>query len=327
MNRVPTGVVLTGLLAVASSLVSAANNPQDEAAIKTTIESIGILADQGNFAAIEKLYADEVELDYTSLTGGEVQRLSRQALMTQWASVLPGFDRTRHALSHIAVTLDGTQAVATATVVADHYVKDLFWQVQGDYRYELQKTAGIWRVTSHTFTLREESGTRDVFGPASENASAHPASYIKRQQTEKAVRDFLTALEQKDMEKFAGLWAEDAVQEMPYAPTGFPDRVSGKAALIQHYAAWPENSGKADFTSALVLYPLQDPEWIFAEFKGQVEIVPTGRMYHQNYGGLFLVKKGKIVLFREYFDPVPFKYAFGLDEGEARVSPTKENGP
>ena len=326
MNHLLTGALLISVLTVASPVILAASDPQDEAAIKTIVESIGVLADRGNFEAVEKLYADEVELDYTSLTGGEVEHISPRALMTQWASVLPGFDRTRHALSDIAVTLDGTRAEATANVIADHYVGDLFWQVRGDYRYELQKTDGIWRVTSHTFNLREESGTRDVFGPASENAAAHPASYIKRQQTKKAVRDFLTALEQKDMEKFAGVWAEDAVQEMPYAPKGFPKRVSGRAALIQHYAAWPENSGKADFTSDLVFYPLQDPERIFAEFKGQVEIIPTGRLYHQSYGGLFLVKKGKITLFREYFDPAPFSYAFGLDEGETRSLPEDGSG-
>ena len=327
MNHVLTGVLLISVLTVASPAAPAASDPQDEAAIKTIVESIGILADQSNFEEVEKLYADEVEMDYTSLTGGEVERISPQALMTQWASVLPGFDRTRHAVSDIAVTLDGTRAEATANIIADHYVGDLFWQVRGDYRYELQKTDGLWRITSHTFNLREESGTRDVFGPASENAAANPASYIKRQQTKKAVRDFLTALEQKDMEQFAGVWAEDAVQEMPYAPKGFPKRVSGRANLIQHYAAWPENSGRADFTSALVFHPLQDPERIFAEFKGQVEIVPTGRIYHQRYGGLFLVKKGKIALFREYFDPVPFTYAFGLDEGETCISPKGENGP
>ena len=326
MKHVLTGALLMSVLTLASTSGHAVSDPQDEAAIKTIVESIGILADQGNFEEVEKLYADEVEMDYTSLTGGEVERISPQALMTQWASVLPGFDRTRHAISDIAVTLDGAGAEATANVIADHYVGDLFWQVQGDYRYELQKVDGMWRITSHTFNLRKESGTRDVFGPASENAAANPASYIKRQQTKKAVRDFLTALEQKDMEKFAGVWAEDAVQEMLYAPKGFPKRVSGRANLMKHYAAWPENSGSADFTSHLVFHPLQDPERIFAEFKGQVEIIPTGRIYHQSYGGLFLVKKGKIALFREYFDPAPFTYAFGLDEGETRSLPEDGSG-
>ena len=32
---------------------------------------------------------------------------------------------------------------------------------------------------------------------------------------------------------------------------------------------------------------------------------------------LFQVENGKIKRFREYFNPAPFKHAFGLDEGES----------
>ena len=129
-------------------------------------------------------------------------------------------------------------------------------------------------------------------------------------------RDFLTSLETEDMEKFAGLWADDAVQDMPFSPDGFPKKVAGRENLVAHYAAWPENSGEADFTSNLVFHAMQDPEMVFAEFTGQVDIVPTGRTYNQVYGGLFHVQGGLIKLFREYYNPAPFRYAFGLDENE-----------
>ena len=39
------------------------------------------------------------------------------------------------------------------------------------------------------------------------------------------------------------------------------------------------------------------------------------RLPLQWYGGLFHVVDGKINLFREYFNPGPFVFAFGLDEG------------
>ncbi len=156
-----------------------------------------------------------------------------------------------------------------------------------------------------------------MFSSAGANAASNPSPYILRQKTQQAVRDFLTALEKKDMEKFASVWAEDAVQDMPYAPEGFPNQVNGKNNLIAHYAAWPDNSGNADFTSQLVFYPMQNPEMIFVEFKGDVDIIPTSRKYEQHYGGLFHVENGKIKLFREYFGPEPFKYAFGLDEDGA----------
>ena len=292
---------------------SSADHQIDSATIKTIVESVGLLADTSNFSALEKLYAPEVEMDYTSLTGGEVALKSPQLIMTEWASVLPGFDRTRHEISNIAIQLDGVQATATADVQAGHWVKDLFWQVTGDYVYKLTKEDDHWLITAHQFNLQAEEGTRDVFGPAIEQAKENPPAYIQHQQTRQAVINFLTALEEKDMEKFASVWAEDAVQDMPYAPDGFPARLSGKENIVTHYSAWPENSGKADFTSNLIFYPLQNPEMVFVEFTGDVEIIPTARRYNQKYGGLFHVENGQIKLFREYFDPEPFKFAFGLE--------------
>ncbi|MDJ0748186.1 MAG: nuclear transport factor 2 family protein [Woeseiaceae bacterium] len=286
----------------------------DVAAIKTIVESVAVLADSGNFEALEKLYLDEIHVDYTSLSGGEPELKSPRALMSEWAGVLPGFDRTRHEISSIDVTVTPPRAVATADVVADHYVAGLFWQVQGSYRYELDDTGDGWRIAAMTFNLQREQGTRDVFGPAIENAAANPPSYLKRQQTADVVRAFLASLEEKDMEKLASLWADDAVQDMPYSPEGHPRRVVGREDLVDLYSGWPANSGAADFTSQLVFYPMQDPETVFVEFKGDVEVIPTGRGYKQTYGGVFHVVNGKIRLFREYFDPVPFAWAFGMDE-------------
>lgn len=307
------GAILMAIVAIGHS--NAFANPKDETAIKTIVESVGTLADTGNFEALEALYAPEIEVDYTSLAGGEVELKSPKVLMTEWAGVLPGFDRTRHEVSNIQVSSDGKTAAASADVIADHWMGDLFWQVKGGYVYRLAKDGDRWLINAHQFNLREEHGTRDVFASAIENATANPAAYIRRQQTKQVVRDFLTSLETKDMEKFASVWAEDAVQDMPYSPEGFPKRVHGKDSLIKHYAAWPENSGKADFTSQLRFYPMQDPEMIFAEFKSDVDIVPTGRKYLQTYGGLFHVVDGKIKLFREYYDPAPFVHAFGLEDG------------
>lgn len=299
---------------VSTNAVAAAAETQEVAAIKTVVESVATLADTGNFDALEQLYTDEVLVDYSALSGVEPELKSPQALMTEWAGVLPGFDRTRHAISNVQIEVDGSRAVATADVVADHYVADLYWQVTGDYRYELVNAGDAWRIAAATFEVRDESGTRDVFGRATANAAENPPPYVVRQQTIAAVRTFLTSLENKDMDTFASVWADDAVQDMPYSPPGHPKRVSGKAELISMYSAWPENAGIADFTSALVFYPMLDAQTIFAEFKGDVEVVPTGRQYKQTYGGLFHVVDGKIKLFREYYDPAPFAWAFGLVE-------------
>ena len=303
------------------SLMTLAVNPSnslnvttpDEAAIETIVESVANLADQGNFESLEKLYAEEIEVDYTSAFGGEVELKSPQGLMTQWASSLPGFDRTRHQISNIETEVKGNTATAKADVTANHYLDEMFWQITGSYEYGLVKEDGRWTIDKVTLIAESEQGSRDIINQAVEQASINPSTYLQQQQTKQAVVDFLTALEDKDLDKLASVWAEDAVQDMPFSPEGFPKRVEGKSNLIKHYAEWPEVSGQANFTDNLVFYPMQDSTMVYAEWRGDVEIIPTGRNYKQRYGGLFHVVDGKIELFREYYDPIVFKYAFGLD--------------
>lgn len=313
MHKLIKGLLVMALISLTPKVSEASK--QDEAAIKTIVKSVATLADSGNFEALEKLYAPEVRVDYSALTGDEAELKSPQKLMSEWAAVLPGFDRTYHKLDSLHLKINKDRAVATANVTADHYVNDLYWQVTGDYVYNLIKDNGRWLITGHRFNLHVEEGTRDVFAAAMENAKANPSSYLVRQQTQQTVRDFLEALEDKDMDRFTTLWAEDAVQDMPYSSEGFPKRVAGRDNLIKHYSGWPEASGdNSDFTSALVFYPMIDPEMVFAEFKGSVDIVSTGRPYKQTYGGLFHIENGKIKLLREYYDPAPFAYAFGIGE-------------
>ncbi|MDC7218206.1 MAG: nuclear transport factor 2 family protein, partial [Spirochaetales bacterium] len=156
--------------------------------------------------------------------------------------------------------------------------------------------------------------TRDVFAAAMKHAAGNPNAYLIRQKTRQAVIDFLTALEEKDMEKFNSLWAEDAVQDMPFTPDQSIRRTSGKNNIIAVYKDWPQTAGKAEYLSTLVMYPMQNPEVIYVEFEGDVDILTSGRNYKQKYSCLFHVVDGKISLYRAYYNPVPFKYAFKMDE-------------
>ena len=82
--------------------------------------------------------------------------------------------------------------------------------------------------------------------------------------------------------------------------------------LIEHYSAWPEISGRANFTNNLVFHQMQDATMVFAEWRGDVEIIPTDDNTNSDMADVHVVD-GKIELFREYYDPIVFKDAFGLD--------------
>lgn len=131
-----------------------------------------------------------------------------------------------------------------------------------------------------------------------------------RQTNEQIVHDFLDLLSQKRLEDWIELWAEDGVQDMPFSPPGFPKRVEGKAAIAEHYSSLPTSVGKMIFPD-LTIYPMLDPNSLFVEYRGEIEVLATGKPYNNTYGGLFRFCGGKIQLFREYYDPLLFVESWG----------------
>jgi len=308
--------MMAGLLALTPGGETAFDE-REAAGVASTLDALVVLADRGDFTALETVFTGDVLVDYSQLCGGTPERVSNSALMTRWAGVLPGFDRTRHDLSNMQVSVQGDTARAQVDLIASHWLDDQIWVLQGGYDVALLKEGEDWRISALTLIVTGESGDRGLLERAGDRAAIAPAPYIQRQQTRAAVRQFLTGLETHDMAMLNDVWAEDAVQQMPYAPEGFPSQVSGREALIAHYSGWPTNAGAARFTHALVFHDMLDPSRVFAEFHGEADILPTGRRYDQRYGGVFVVEDGKIALFREYFNPDPFRYAFGLEEGGA----------
>lgn len=316
----------TSTLTLAAFLASvptlAVASPEDEAALKTIVQSVGSLADRGDFTTLETLFSDEVYVDYSSLSGQPAELRSAHALMTDWASLLPGFDRTYHSLSDVSAQVRGQTGSARANVSATHWLNDATWQVNGHYSYEFAKRDGLWVITAMTFNLEEETGSRHLLDDAVSRAKDRPNGYMRRQRATSVVLDFLEGLEEKDIIRVNSVWAEGAVQDMPFAPenVGFPERVTGKAALINHYAARPEIAVDPDFTSNLRFHQTQDADRVIVEYSGSVGIRSTGRQYEQQYIGIFQISEdGKISLFREYFDPTVFAQAFDLKASEDRT--------
>ena len=150
----------------------------DQEQIRLQLQSMGTLADQNAFEYLGRIFSDEVLVDYTSAFGGEPATVPRVELMKSWAGLLPGFDLTRHDQSNMQVTVKGNSATATADITANHYLTDLktgehgFWQISGEYNYELEKGANGWTIKSLTLVAGSEKGSRDVLGKAGELAKA-----------------------------------------------------------------------------------------------------------------------------------------------------------
>jgi len=152
-------------------IVSSPTMATDRAAIETRVEAVALLVDLQAFEPLEALFAKEVVLDYTSLFGGEVETLPATELMARWAGLLPGFDRTRHAIGKVTVEIDGDQANAGADVIGTHWLDGEVWQVSGRYAYRLTRIEGEWRITAMTLLATGEAGDRGLIEKAMARAS------------------------------------------------------------------------------------------------------------------------------------------------------------
>jgi uncharacterized protein len=111
-----------------------------------------------------------------------------------------------------------------------------------------------------------------------------------------------------------GLFAEDVVFEFPYAPDGLPRRLEGVAALSAHL----ERLGPL-----LTFGPMElgavfaDGETVVFEFSCTGEGVETGAPYNQDYISVVTLQDGRIVRYRDYWNPLVVLTALGGAEAAA----------
>lgn len=143
----------------------------EEAPILALVAFLPVAVDLLRFGEIESLLAPEITVDYSSLWGGEPQRMTPGALMDAWRGLVPGFDATRHELGPITASVADGHATAHAPVDARHWLDGRFWRVAGTYDWTLERQSGGWRIASMTFTLARETGERELVALAAERAS------------------------------------------------------------------------------------------------------------------------------------------------------------
>jgi SnoaL-like domain len=125
-------------------------------------------ADERDWQKVEQAMADNVLLDYASLSGNPAATLSAKQIIEAWRGFLPGFDSTHHHLSDFHVQQNGDQAVIHCKGKADHFLNNDSWTVEGTYDAEAAKVNGEWVVTKLKFNLSGQSGNTALPAQAAE---------------------------------------------------------------------------------------------------------------------------------------------------------------
>lgn len=155
----------------AESALPPAGDPETSKVI-SVVSSIPLAVDLARYDLAEAAFAPEITIDYTSLWGGEPQRMTPAQLMDNWRGIVPGFDATWHELRDVRAEVRGDDASATAHVDGRHWIGERLWRPIGTYHWTLRKQGGAWKVTSMRFAMTQEIGDRALATEASERAKA-----------------------------------------------------------------------------------------------------------------------------------------------------------
>lgn len=128
--------------------------------------SSGLLADARDWDALRALFIDAVDVDYTSLNGGEPQTVPAADLIDGWRQVLENLEATHHLIAGRVVTIDGDQASCVANVQATHMLTngtgDRLWTVGGRYDYRFERTRAGWRISALKLSVQWATGNRQI---------------------------------------------------------------------------------------------------------------------------------------------------------------------
>lgn len=92
------------------------------------------------------------------------------------------------------------------------------------------------------------------------------------------------------------------VLEFPYPPPGVPSRFVGHHELYEHMKDFPKQFDVR--FSGLTFHGTTDPELVIAEFVGEGRGVVTKRPFHQVYISVVRFRDGRIVHFRDFWNPL-----------------------
>ncbi|NES00487.1 MAG: nuclear transport factor 2 family protein [Symploca sp. SIO1B1] len=147
-------------------------------AITTPIVRMIHAVDQLDWLVVRHEFADTVDVDYTSLAGGEPETMPADKLIEGWQGLLPGFQGTQHLLGPFLVEAEETVATVETHVRAYHYIADApkgdVWIVAGHYHFRMVLQGDCWVVAAIKLVIFYQEGNLELLSLAQTRAATMP---------------------------------------------------------------------------------------------------------------------------------------------------------
>lgn len=140
---------------------------QDKSDIQETILKYAWGIDSRNWALFRSIFADELEMDFSSYSGAPASRMTGDEWVAGCQAMLPGFDATQHVLTNFMIDVDGDEATAIVYMKAEHFIAnslgDNFHTLGGHYTHRLKRHGDRWLIHATTLTVTWSRGNRQVY--------------------------------------------------------------------------------------------------------------------------------------------------------------------
>ena len=173
-------LLMTAAIALATPALAqpiTADTLVDIAEMTRMADAIDAAVDAKDWPLARSFFADTIDVDFTSLVGGEPATIPADALIEGWSANLTDEKASFHLRANHRVTFDGPDA---ATMQSHGYAwnrmeagadpangGEAMWEVWGTYTHGFARTEDGWQATGMTFTKTAERGNpfvRDTSG-------------------------------------------------------------------------------------------------------------------------------------------------------------------
>jgi hypothetical protein len=141
-------------------------NIADQIKIRRVVDEIDNQCDLKNWEKCRSFFTDEIEVNFTSLNGGEPGKMKADNLIGDWRTNLFEAKKTCHLRSNHSIKIDGDSAEVFSKAYAFNLletgeVKGL-WEVWGNYTHNLTRTKNGWKVSMVTLEVIYQRGDEKV---------------------------------------------------------------------------------------------------------------------------------------------------------------------
>ena len=125
------------------------------------VDAIDRAVDAKDWAVARSYFADELTVDFQSLSGQPAARVAADGLVSAWATNLTAAKTSLHMRSNHQVFLAEGQASVVSAGYAFNRMEgagDPLWEVWGTYEHSLAKTEAGWKVDGMKLTVAHQRG-------------------------------------------------------------------------------------------------------------------------------------------------------------------------